>query len=249
MTSLIEHDPTGVRLQKVLAGAGVASRRACEELIAAGRVRVNGDVISQLGMRINPSNIIVHVDGVRVILDEKLSYYALHKPAGVVTAMSDDRGRSTIAEYVTELDKRVYHVGRLDVDTEGLLLLTNDGDLAHRLIHPSYGVNKTYLAEVQGEISPRVIKRVLEGIELEDGPLQVHEFRLLSSFGSRCIVELVIHEGRKRIVRRLMDQLGHPVQRLVRTRFGPVRLDGLALGERRPLTANEAGLLYQAVDL
>ncbi|MGH3545462.1 MAG: pseudouridine synthase [Mycobacteriales bacterium] len=249
MTSLIEHDPTGVRLQKVLAGAGVASRRICEEMIAAGRVRVNGDVVSQLGVRVNPVNVVVHVDGVRVILDETLSYYALHKPPGVVTAMSDDRGRRTIAEFVSDLPERVYHVGRLDVDTEGLLLLTNDGDLAHRLTHPSFEVFKTYLAQVGGDVSPRTVKTALHGVELDDGPVDVHDFRVLDRLEDRCLVELVIHEGRKRIVRRFMDALGHPVLRLVRTRVGPVQLEGLAMGERRKLTSTEAGLLYQAVDL
>ncbi len=249
MTSLIEHDPTGVRLQKVLAGAGVASRRVCDEMISAGRVRVNGDVVSQLGMRVDPVNVVVHVDGVRVILDETSSYYALHKPPGVITAMSDDRGRRTIAEFVADLPERVYHVGRLDVDTEGLLLLTNDGDLAHRLTHPSFEVFKTYLAEVTGDVSPNTIKTGLHDVDLEDGPVQVHEFRVLDSLGDRCLVELVIHEGRKHIVRRFMDALGHPVLRLVRTRVGPVQLDGLAIGERRRLTNTEAGLLYQAVDL
>ncbi len=249
MTSLIEHDPGGVRLQKILAGAGVASRRVCEEMIVAGRVRVNGDIASQLGMRVDPANVVVHVDGVRVILDESLTYYALHKPPGVVTAMSDDRGRRTIAEFVTDIPERVYHVGRLDADTEGLLLLTNDGDLAHRLTHPSFEVFKTYLAEVNGEVSPRTVKTALHGLELDDGAVHVHDFRVLDTLTDRCLVELVIHEGRKHIVRRFMDTLGHPVLRLVRTRVGPVPLEGLAMGARRKLTSTEAGLLYQAVDL
>ena len=249
MMWLNEHDPTGVRLQKVLAGAGVASRRVCEEMIAAGRVRVNGDVVVQMGLRVNPENVVVHIDGVRVILDESLRYYALHKPNGVVTAMSDDRGRPTIADFVADLDKRVYHVGRLDFETEGLLLLTNDGDLAHRLTHPSYGVRKTYLAEVTGMVWPKVVKEVLHGVELDDGPVRVHSFKVIDNFDDRTMVELVIHEGRNRIVRRLMDHVGHPVQRLIRTQVGPVKLAGLAPGKRRELTATEAGLLYQAVDL
>jgi 23S rRNA pseudouridine2605 synthase len=249
MTSLIEHDPLGVRLQKILAGAGVASRRTCEEMIVSGRVRVNGEVVSQLGMRVNPVNVVVHVDGVRVILDAKMQYYALHKPAGVVTAMSDDFGRPTIADYVSDLTERVYHVGRLDADTEGLLLLTNDGDLAHRLTHPSFGVHKTYLAEVKGKITNSTVTAILAGVELEDGPIKADECRIVDSVGGRSMVELVIHEGRNRIVRRLLDRVGHPVQRLVRTRMGPVPLEGLPVGERRPLTPTEAGLLYQAVDL
>lgn len=243
------HDPEGVRLQKVLAGAGLGSRRACEELIAAGRVTVDGVVVRELGVRVDPKRAVVHVDGQRVQLDTSLVTLAFNKPAGVVSTMSDDRGRPSLAPYVADRPERLFHVGRLDAETEGLLLLTNDGELANRLAHPSHGVRKTYLATVKGRVRPAVGVRLRAGVLLEDGPVEVDSFRVLDTTGSQTLVEVVIHEGRNRIVRRLMDAVGHPVLRLVRTQIGPVRLGNLKPGATRELTRKELGALMTEVGL
>jgi 23S rRNA pseudouridine2605 synthase len=251
-------EPAGVRLQKVLAAAGLGSRRACEELIAAGRVRVNGED-GRLGMRIDPLTAVVTVDGDRVTVRDDLVYLALNKPRGVLSAMSDDRGRRTVGDLVDELGgqlgsdrpDRLFHVGRLDADSEGLLLLTNDGDLAHRLTHPSFGVLKTYLATVPGPVGRDVARRLRAGVELEDGPVRVDRFRVVQTDGQpggRAIVEVVLHEGRKHIVRRLLAEVGHPVSRLVRTRIGPVRLGNQRAGSLRPLTREELAGLHRLAD-
>jgi 23S rRNA pseudouridine2605 synthase len=236
------------RLQKVLAAAGLGSRRACEELIAAGRVTVDGQ-ISTLGAKVDPRTAVVHVDGTRVVTDDRQVYLAVNKPRGVLSAMSDDRGRRTVADLVDDLPRRVFHVGRLDADSEGLLLLTNDGDLAHRLTHPSYGVPKTYLCEVAGPVQRSVERTLLAGIELEDGPVKADRFRVVDTVAPRALVEVVIHEGRNRIVRRMLETVGHPVRRLVRTGIGPVRLGDLRPGTYRRLAAAEVGALYRAVGL
>ncbi|HWM02524.1 MAG TPA: pseudouridine synthase [Actinophytocola sp.] len=238
----------GVRLQKVLAQAGIASRRASEELIAAGRVSVDGKVVNEFGRRVDPDTAVIHVDGVRVIVRADLVYLALNKPRGVHTTMSDDRGRPCVGDYVRDHKERLFHVGRLDADTEGLLLLTNDGDLAHRLMHPSFVVLKTYLAEVNGPI-PRTIGRQLrDGVALEDGPVRVDAFRVVDSSGGRALVEVVLHEGRNHIVRRLLAEVGHPVRKLVRTQIGDVRLGSQRSGSLRVLTRPEVGSLFAAVD-
>lgn len=242
------HDQSGVRLQKLLAAAGVGSRRACEELIAAGRIQVNGERVLQMGLRVDPVKDVVHVDGERVNVRDDLVYLALNKPRGVLSAMSDSRGRATVADLVRHRPERLFHVGRLDADSEGLLLLTNDGELAHRLMHPSFGVDKTYLATVPGPVARSVGRRLRAGVQLEDGPVRVDAFRVVQSEGSRAIVEVVLHEGRKHIVRRLLAEVGHPVQRLVRTTIGPVRLGGLRSGGSRELTRAELAALYRQVD-
>jgi 23S rRNA pseudouridine2605 synthase len=237
-----------VRLQKVLAAAGLGSRRACEELIAAGRVSVDGVQVQEMGLRIDPEVAIVHVDGARINVRDDLSYLALNKPRGVLSTMSDDRGRRTVGDIVADRPERLFHVGRLDADSEGLLLLTNDGDLAHRLMHPSFGVAKTYLATVPAPIGRTVARRLRAGVELEDGPVQVDSFRVVQTSGARAIVEVVLHEGRKHIVRRLLDAVGHPVERLVRTSIGPVRLGGQRVGTVRDLTRTELAELHRLVD-
>ncbi|HEV7472043.1 MAG TPA: pseudouridine synthase [Pseudonocardia sp.] len=245
----------GVRLQKVLAQAGVASRRAAEELIAAGRVSVDGKVVTEMGRRVDPQTAVVHVDGSRVQLRDDQVYLALNKPAGMLSTMSDEKGRLCVGDLVmqrTELLNqagRLFHVGRLDQDTEGLLLLTNDGELGHRLMHPSFEVEKTYTAEVMGQVARDVGKRLREGVELEDGPVKVHSFRLIDSLPGRSIVEIVVHEGRKHIVRRLLDEVGHPVQRLVRTAIGDVKLGDQRPGKLRPLNQTEVGSLYRTVGM
>jgi 23S rRNA pseudouridine2605 synthase len=240
--------PEAERLQKVLAGAGVGSRRACEVLIAQGRVSVDGETVRVQGMRV-PRTAVIHVDGLRIVLDDKLVYLAFNKPRGVISAMSDDRGRPTIADYVPPRNERVFHIGRLDQDSEGLLLLTNDGELAHRLSHPSYGVLKTYLAEVPGPIKHGVKKQLLAGIELEDGLAKVDKFRVVDNLPGRILVEVTIHEGRKHIVRRLLEEVGHPVSRLVRTSMGPVQLGSTKAGAVRKLSAAEIGELHRTVGL
>lgn len=241
--------PTGVRLQKVLAKAGVGSRRAAEELIAAGRVSVDGSVVSEFGRRVDPRNAVIHVDGVRVVVREDLVYLALNKPRGVHTTMADERGRPCVGDYLRQRRERLFHVGRLDADTEGLLLLTNDGDLAHRLMHPSFLVLKTYVAEVAGTVPRGLGRRLREGIELDDGPVTVDSFRVIDSAAGRSMLEVVLHEGRKHIVRRLLAQVGHPVQRLVRTRIGDVHLGDQRPGTVRALTSAEVGSLFAVVDL
>lgn len=239
----------GIRLQKVLAEAGVGSRRHCEELIAAGRVKVDGKIIGRFGERVDPQQVVIHVDGRRVETRTEMRYYALNKPRGVVSTMSDPSGRRTLADYIEDVTERVYHVGRLDTDTEGLILLTNDGELSHRLLHPSFGVTKTYLAEISGPIPRDLGRRLRAGVELDDGPAKADAFRIVEQSGKRVMVEVTLHEGRKHIVRRLLAEAGFPVRQLARTEFGPVRLGRLKPGSIRSLTVREIGELYAVVDL
>lgn len=246
MTSSTE-PPSGERLQKVLAQAGVGSRRKCEEFIAAGRVAVNGAVVTEQGMRVAPEDE-VRFDGSLLPRRADLVVVMLNKPVGVVSAMSDDRGRPTLAEFVADRPERLFHVGRLDVDTSGLLLLTNDGDLAHLLAHPRHTVSKTYRATVPGPVPKEVGRRLRAGVELADGPARADAFRVVSEHGNRAIVELTLHEGRNRIVRRMLDAVGHPVQELVRTRLGPLRLAGLAPGQTVELGPQQVLALYAEAD-
>lgn len=242
-------EPEGVRLQKVLAKAGVASRRAAEELIAAGRVSVDGEVVTEQGRRVDPDVVVIHVDGSRVIVRDDLVYLALNKPRGVHSTMSDDRGRPCVGDYLRDRTDRVFHVGRLDADTEGLLLLTNDGALTHRLTHPSFQVVKTYLAEVPGPVARDLGRRLCSGVALDDGEVRVDSFRLVDSMPGKALVEIELHEGRKHIVRRMLAEVGYPVQRLVRTAVGDVRLANQRPGSLRPLTRAEVGSLYSAAGL
>jgi 23S rRNA pseudouridine2605 synthase len=239
----------GVRLQKVLASAGVGSRRACEELIAEGRVSVNDEVVVGQGRRVDPETAIIRVDGMRVTTSTNKVYMALNKPKGMVSAMTDPEGRPTVGDLVIDRKERLFHVGRLDADTEGLLLLTNDGELAHRLSHPSFEVPKTYLAEIIGPVQRDVGKRLRAGILLEDGPVKVDSFKLIDSAANKVLVEVVLHEGRKHVVRRLLAEVGHPVQSLVRTAIGPVFLGSQRPGRLRNLTPQEVGALYALVGL
>jgi 23S rRNA pseudouridine2605 synthase len=229
------------RLQKVLAAAGYGSRRACEELIEEGRVTVDGEV-AELGRRVDPAVAEVRVDGVPVSVRPGLVYYLLNKPPEVVTTASDPQGRPTVLDLVPR-DPRVFPVGRLDADTEGLLLLTNDGDLAHRLAHPSFGVEKEYLAEVEGVPTPGQLRRLRTGVPLDDGmtaPAKV-------AFVPPAAIRITLHEGRKRQVRRMCLAVGHPVVRLVRVRIGPLAERGLAPGEWRELTTDEVRALQESV--
>jgi 23S rRNA pseudouridine2605 synthase len=241
--------PGGVRLQKVLASAGVGSRRFCEELIGAGRVEVDGEIVRRFGARVDPQHQIIRVDGRRIPAREDLVYIALNKPAGVLTSMSDSRGRKTMTDLLGDTAERLFHVGRLDYDTEGLMLLMNDGELAHRLAHPRFGVPKTYLAEVPGPVPRDLGRQLIGGIELDDGVASADKFRVVEQVSGRALVEITLHEGRKHIVKRMLAAAGHPVSRLVRTQVGPVSLGSLRPGTTRQLSAKEVGDLYAAVGL
>jgi 23S rRNA pseudouridine2605 synthase len=241
--------PDGVRLQKVLSQAGVASRRAAEELITQGRVRIDGRVVRELGVRVHPDRVSIHVDDTRVVVREDLLYLALNKPRGVHSTMADDQGRPCVGDYLRDRSDGVFHVGRLDAETEGLLLLTNDGDLAHRLTHPSFEVLKTYLAEVPGPIPKDLGKRLRAGITLDDGPVAVRSFKLVDAFEGKALVEVVLHEGRNHIVRRTLEHVGHPVTRLVRIAIGEVALGNQRPGSVRRLNRVEVGSLHRVVGM
>lgn len=240
---MVSESSDGIRLQKVLANAGVASRRVAEQLIVEGRVRVNGTTVTELGSRIDPEHDLVDVDGTAVQLDASKRYVMLNKPTGVVSSMKDDRGRPDLRRFTRDWPERLYNVGRLDADTSGLLILTNDGDLAHVLAHPSFGVTKVYIAKVDGRVTPQTVGRLTKGIELEDGPISADKARLLQAASGESLVELTLHSGRNRIVRRMMDAVGHPVLELVRRQFGPLHLGTLPAGGARELTKLERGAL------
>ena len=252
------HVASGQRLQKVLAHAGVASRRACEQLIADGRVSVDGVTVTEAGVRVDPLTQEIRVDGSRILTNPELITLMLHKPAGVVTTMEDPEGRPTVAQYgrdyLTEHPElpdslRLVHVGRLDTETEGLLLLSNDGELSHRLMHPSFEIAKTYVAIVEGQVEAWVPRKLRRGIELEDGEARADRVTVKDSGPRGSIVEITLHSGKNRIVRRMLDAVGHPVTRLARTRLGPLRLGNLRPGQTRPLSGEEIAALQQEVGL
>ena len=250
MTADLPVDDDGlVRLQKLLAQSGVASRRKCEELMLDGQVEVDGEVVTRLGTKVDPRTAVIRVAGKRLPPVSPHVYLVLNKPRGVVSTMSDPQGRRTLGDLVADRRERLFHVGRLDTDTEGLILLTNDGDFAQRVAHPSYELDKTYVAEVTGVVDRATVRRLRDGVVLEDGPVEVHGCRVVSKTADRSIVELTIHEGRNRIVRRLLEEVGHPVRRLTRTAIGPVQLRGLKAGELRELTRDELGTLLDAARL
>ncbi len=242
----------GVRLQKVLSQAGIASRRVAERMITDGRVEVDGHVVTELGTRVDPQVSVVRVDGARVMLDDTLVHLALNKPRGMHSTMSDERGRPCIGDLIEHRvrgNKKLFHVGRLDADTEGLILLTNDGELAHRLMHPSYEVPKTYVATVNGPVPRGLGKTLRAGVELEDGPASVDDFAVVDAVPGKTMLRVTLHEGRKRIVRRLLAAAGYPVQSLVRTDIGAVALGNQRPGSIRPLRRDEIGQLYKSVGL
>ena len=254
MSEIATDDDGLVRLQKLLAQSGTASRRKCEELMLGGEVEVDGEVVTRLGTKVDPRTAVVRVSGKRLPPVSPHVYLVAHKPTGVVSTMSDPQGRPTLSDLVADRPERLFHVGRLDTDTSGLLLLTNDGDFAQRMAHPSYEVDKTYVAEVDGEIDRRTVRRLLAGVELDDGPVAVSAARVVGGDPrrqgqGRSIVELVIHEGRNRIVRRLLDAVGHPVVRLTRTAIGPVALARMGVGEVRELSADELGSLLDRAEM
>ena len=252
------HVASGQRLQKVLAHAGVASRRACEQLIADGRVSVDGITVTEAGVRVDPLTQEIRLDGSRILTNPELITLMLHKPAGVVTTMEDPEGRPTVAQYGRDYlaehpelpdSLRLVHVGRLDTETEGLLLLSNDGELSHRLMHPSFEIAKTYVAIVEGQVEPWVPRKLRRGIELEDGEAKADRVTVKDSGPRGSIVEITLHSGKNRIVRRMLDAVGHPVTRLARTRLGPLRLGNLRPGQTRPLSGEEIAALQQEVGL
>lgn len=245
MTDQVE----GVRLQKVLAAAGLASRRGAEQLIEEGRVEVNGQLVTEQGRRVDPERDRIRVDGSRIPPARHHAYLVLNKPRGVVSTMDDPEGRPTLADYLPRRKDRLFHVGRLDTDTEGLIILTNDGDFAHRLAHPSYKVPKVYLAEIVGNIDNRTLKRLEKGVTLDDGPVRPDKVKLVSRTETKSLLQVSLHEGRNRIVRRMMDAVGHPVDRLSRIAVGPVRVGQLKLGETRELTRDELGALLDLVGM
>ncbi|MER6773458.1 pseudouridine synthase [Streptomyces bacillaris] len=238
----------GERLQKVLARAGMGSRRACEELIEQARVEVNGEIVLEQGMRVDVHKDEIKVDGLTVAAQSYL-FFALNKPAGVVSSMEDPDGRQCLGDYVTNRETRLFHVGRLDTETEGIIMLTNHGELAHRLTHPKYGVKKTYLAAIQGPLPRDLGKRLKDGIQLEDGYARADHFRVVENTGKNYLVEVTLHEGRKHIVRRMLAEAGFPVERLVRTSFGPIPLGDQKSGWLRRLTNTEVGMLMREVGL
>ncbi len=243
------HRPDGVRLQKVLAAAGVGSRRKCEVLIERGLVKVDGKVVDQLGVRVDPDHVVIEVKGKRISVDDSKIVAVLNKPRGVVSTMSDPQGRPSLEEFVADFEQRLFHVGRLDAETTGVLLLTNDGELANRLAHPSYGVPKVYVAKVDGKVTKSVLTRLREGVELDDGPVRANECAILDVGKNESLVRVELFEGRNRIVRRMLDNVGHPVIDLVRTDFGPVSLGLLQPGEVRQLDAQEVGALMAVAGL
>jgi len=250
------HVPDGVRLQKVIADAGLGSRRQAEQLIEEGRVEVDGQIVMELGVRVDPARQAIHVDGLRVQLDTTKVTLALNKPYGVISAMQDPEGRPTIADFIKNRDERLFHVGRLDFDSEGLLLLTNDGELANRLSHPRYEVPKTYMVTVKGEVYPRIIKDLLAGVDIVDRdgyvdgpPARADKVKVVQMFDGVTLLELVLHEGRNRIVRRMFDAVDRPVIRLVRTRVGPIALGEQRPGTTRVLNSVEVSSLMDLVDL
>ncbi|WP_285113775.1 pseudouridine synthase [Leifsonia sp. fls2-241-R2A-40a] len=235
----------GERLQKVMAAAGVASRRVSEDLIVAGRVSVNGTVVTELGRRVDPLTDKVAVDGTAVQLDTSRRYVMFNKPVGVVSSMRDEQGRPDLSRFTADYPERLFNVGRLDAETSGLLILTNDGELAHVLAHPSFGVTKTYIARVRGVVTPQTIGRLTKGVELDDGPIAADKAKLLQTNqrGDDSLVEVTLHSGRNRIVRRMLAEVGHPVIELVRRQFGPLHLGTLKSGQLRDLTKAELGEL------
>lgn len=246
-------DDGQIRLQKLLAMSGVASRRKCEELMLDGEVEVDGEIVTRLGTKVDPRTAVIRVSGRRLPPVSPNVYLVLNKPRGVVSTMSDPEGRRTLSDFVEDRPERLFHVGRLDTDTSGLILLTNDGEFAHRMAHPSYEVDKTYVAEVEGAVTKETLALLLAGVTLEDGGVSVSSAKLVSAgqgnAKGRSIVELVIHEGRNRIVRRLLDHVGHPVRRLTRTAIGPVELKSLQAGSLRELTTDELGALLDSAQL
>ena len=238
------------RLNKIIADAGIASRRAADQLILEGRVSVDGEIIIELGGKYDPEINDIKVDGESLIINKSKTYLAFHKPAGIISTMSDPEGRANLGDYFKDRKDRLYHVGRLDKDSEGIILLTNDGDLAHRATHPSYGLEKRYLVEVEGEFNKQMSDQLLQGVRLEDGlarAMKVVHARAVSK--NHHWVEITIHEGRFHIIRRLIESLGLKVLRLIRLDFGPINLGDMKPGRHRVLNSQEMTNLFTLLKL
>jgi 23S rRNA pseudouridine2605 synthase len=239
-----------IRLNKIIADAGIASRRAADQLILEGRVSVNGQVVLELGNKFDPEISDIKVDGESLNINKSKTYLAFHKPLGVISTMSDPEGRSNLGDYFKDRKDRLYHVGRLDKDSEGLILLTNDGELAHRATHPSYSLEKRYLVEIEGEFNKQLSDQLLQGVRLEDGlarAVKVVHARAVSK--NHHWVEITIHEGRYHIIRRLIESLGLKVLRLIRLEFGPIALGEMKPGRHRVLNSQEMTNLFTALQL
>ncbi len=245
------HNAEGIRLQKVMAMAGVASRRLCEDMILEGRVQVDGVTVTQLGLRVDPETTDIAVDGMTIQTNEQMVYMVFNKPKGVVSTMDDPEGRPCITDFLKKRQtrERLFHVGRLDTSTEGLLILTNDGELSNRLSHPKYEIPKTYLVQVRGPMAHGIGAQLKDGVELEDGWQRVDSFRLVDSTPGHVLAEVVLHSGKNRIVRRMFDAVGYPVERLVRVKFGPIALGDQRQGSVRVLGRHEVGYLLADVGM
>ncbi|MCL2784213.1 MAG: rRNA pseudouridine synthase [Propionibacteriaceae bacterium] len=237
-------DDNRIRLQKVIAAAGLASRREAEEMIVDGRVEVNGHLVTELGTRVDPDRDVVRLDGARIPPQRNHLYFALNKPVGVISTLDDPQGRASLKDYLPRKAGRLFHVGRLDADTEGLIILTNDGDFAQRLSHPSFEIDKMYLVEVEGVMDNQALKRLEKGVNLEDGFIRPDKVKLVSRTSTKTLIEITLHSGRNRVVRRMMEALGFPIARLARLRVGPIRLGNLPSGQIRELSVSEVGSLY-----
>lgn len=240
---------TQIRLQKYMADCGIASRRQSEDMIARGRVTVNGETVRELGTKVEPGIDVVAVDGKKIAVQDEFLFYMFNKPTGYLTTTTDPQNRPTIFDCCPELRGHVLPVGRLDMDTEGLLILTNHGELAHRLTHPKYNIKKTYIATVQGVITPKALQTLSEGVELDTGKTAPAKARFLKKQGKNSVVELIIHEGKKRQVRRMLDAVGFPCLKLRRIAIDQIGLSHVDLGQYRPLTEAELGRLFDRVQL
>ncbi len=232
-----------------MADAGIGSRRQCEYLIEQGRVEVDGQIVLELGVRVDPKVNAITVDGLRIQTDSSKVTIVLNKPAKMMSSMSDPEGRPTIADLVTNRTERLFHVGRLDYDSEGIILLTNDGELANRLSHPKFEISKKYLVTVKGRVPNGLGSQMLKGVELEDGWAEFDRYRVIDATPLESLIEVELHSGRNRIVRRMFDEVGHPVLRLVRTQIGPIKIGDLKQGRYRVLGKVELGTLMKSVDL
>lgn len=244
-----EETEEGVRLHKVIAAAGWASRRGAELMMAEGRVEVNGRVVTEPGTRVDPARDQIRVDGQRLPPARHRVYFALNKPSGVVSTMDDPEGRPTLAQFLPRKAGRVFHVGRLDVETSGLIILTNDGEFAQRVSHPSFEIDKVYAVEVVGVMDNAAIKSLTRGVTLEDGFVRPDKVKVISRSGTKTALEVTLHSGRNRVVRRLLEAVGYPVARLTRLRIGPVILGSLPVGQTRELTSKEIGALFDGAGL
>jgi len=238
-----------LRLNRYISASGVASRRKAESIIRAGRIGVNGEIITDPANNINPERDKITLDGSHLVINSQKRYYILNKPTGVIVSIGDTHGRATVIDLMDEETKSVFPVGRLDKNTSGVLLLTDDGDLAHRLTHPSFGVKKVYRAEVAGKINEKDIQKIREGLTLDDGPTAPAEMKVLECNKNSSIVEITIHQGRKRQVRRMLKHIGHPVRTLERISFGGITAQDLPLGTYRPLKDGEVEMLKKMVNI